>query len=59
MGCGPWMRAGSKCYLMSPGDGYTWAQARAACIRANAQLIQVDNLDEMVYKSHNLRKRTL
>ena len=48
MGCGSWLRAGSKCYLMSTADGYSWSQARDSCSRANGQLLKVDNLDEMV-----------
>lgn len=46
LGCGPWLRAGSSCYLISKGNRHTWSQARDMCSRANGHLIKIDSLDE-------------
>ena len=49
LGCGPWLRAGSSCYLVSKGNRYTWFEASSMCSRANGHLIKVDDVDEIFW----------
>ena len=48
-GCGPWLRAGSSCYIVSKDKRYTWPEASRMCSKANGHLIKIDDVDELFW----------
>ncbi|XP_071405933.1 C-type lectin domain family 5 member A-like [Pithys albifrons albifrons] len=50
LGCPPqWKKHGRKCYLFFPVTGKDWNASRAECIAMDADLVIIDNKDELVY----------